>query len=378
MLKYFLFLISLSLLLLFFACEEKKGIIDIEDVSYSINSVSLPSRINISRLKTYSLSYKITHPQGLNAVKEVQAALLNVTQDTLLKLTLYDDGSQVNPDGKDVLAFDGIYANTFQSDSMIIPEGEVTISAWVKDGSDDVIFAEPENTLAAFNAVPVLVMASAPDTLPSGSAPLLFSATVQDSDGVEDISSVIMRLKQQGNLIYIANLLLLSSSGLDTATFGEFFDSTFAAERIGEYTLEFQAQDLSGDLSSTAVNHIYLENEPPRLFNISLRDTIKRPLLGQDTLHVKVSADDSQGLTDISSVEFIVTLIGGNTSSPNPMFDDGDSEKNGDDIAGDGRYSLILGITPQNIPGKYVFDFYTNDKAGNISDTSSQILEVLP
>jgi len=376
--KLFLILSSVLLLIVLTSCEERKGIVDQPQV-FSIQPVSVPSRLNISRIKAYSISFKVTHPNGVDAIGNVSAIFFGSNQfDSLLTIDLYDDGGVNNPGDTDVIARDGIFTNTFLSDSMVFPLGIIYIKASVLDNAQRELQTDFIPCISLFNKAPVLVSLSAPDTLPSGSPPVLFSVMVQDSNGIEDVPSVTLRLKQQNLTVFSTELNSLSITAVDSGLYGAYFDSTFAAERIGDYRLEFQAVDLSEDSSNALTQAIYLENTAPEVFGISMRNTIQRPTSGVDTLHVKISANDSQGLSDILSVGFIAILVGGDTSSFLPMLDDGDTPSNGDDLANDGRYSTIIQIQPQNQTGTYIFEFSSDDKVGNTSVVSTDTLEVLP
>jgi hypothetical protein len=379
MYKKWLFILSgVLLLMILTSCEEKNGIVAQPEV-FSIQSVSVPSRINISRIKTYSISFKVTHPNGVDAIASVSTTFFAANQsDILFSTDLYDDGGVNNPGDMDVIARDGIFTNTFLSDSMTFPLGTIFVRAAVIDNSQQELQTDFIPCTTLFNKAPVLVALSAPDTLPSGSPPVLFSGTVQDSNGIEDVPSVIIRLKQQNLTIFSTELNSLNTIAEDSGLYGGYFDSTFAAERIGDYQLEFQAVDLSGDSSDVLPQSIYLENTAPRIFNISMRNTIQRPSSGADTMHVKISANDSQGLSDILSVGFVAILVGGDTSSFLPMLDDGDTPSNGDDLANDGRYSTIIQIQAQNQAGTYIFEFSSDDKVGNTSVSLRDTLEVLP
>ncbi|NIW79348.1 MAG: hypothetical protein GWN16_07750, partial [Calditrichae bacterium] len=83
---------------------------------------------------------------------------------------------------------------------------------------------------------------------------------MQDSNGIDDLKELILTLRKGGTLIttYPDTLELITSPAPDTVLFGAFFDSSFAAERIGDYELEFQAVDLSDDSSQILAKAIYL------------------------------------------------------------------------------------------------------------------------
>ena len=361
----FLFIAGL-ILLVFISCEEKMGVME-QPAVFSIQPASVPIRISVSRLKTYILAFKVTHPEGVDAVTSVSAVFLGSDQSTeLLNLNLYDDGGVNNPGDGDVIAKDGIFTNTFQSDSAIFPLGSVYIKATAMDNHQEQQESDLISSLALLNASPIIVSSSAPDTLFSGSPTVQFSVTVQDSNQTDDIENVTLRLKKQGLTIFSTSLSLLSSIAEDTALYGAFFDSSFAVERIGDYELEFQAKDLSDDISNILINPIYLENNKPEILNKELPDTVQRPTAGEDTIVVSALVKDSQSLNDIEIVYFDIYRIGGDTSNIE-LFDDGDFPNHRDQVANDGIYSRGLRVTPQNVAAKFYLTFQAKDKVNNYS-----------
>jgi len=360
-------IIQIGLLILFFiSCEEKTGIMEQPEV-FSIQPASVPTRINVSQTKVYSISFKVTHPSGVDAISNVSVTFYGSNQsDVLLTTDLYDDGGVNHPGDKDVIARDGIFTNTFQSDSLIFPLGDVYIKATALDNSQQQIQTDFISSLSLLNKTPIVVSISVPDTLPSGSDAVLFSAAIQDSNGIEDVPYITMRLKQQNLTIFSTALNLLSSNDVDSGLYGAYFDSSFATERVGNYELEFQAVDLSGDSSNTDLRSIYLENSSPTLSNVQLPDSVQRPAAGTDTIVVRVGAKDSQGLNDIDLVAFDIYRTGGDTTTIE-MFDDGDFNNHRDEIANDGIYSRGLTVTPQNIAAKFYFIFQAKDKVNNFS-----------
>ena len=59
------------------------------------------------------------------------------------------------------------------------------------------------------------------------------------------------------------------------------------------------------------------------------------------------------------------------------MFDDGDIIENGDEMAGDGIYTLKLQVESTNNPDSYTFYIYTIDKVDNLSDARLDYLQII-
>jgi len=358
--------IVIFLVFLILACSEKEGPIDMNDITFSVIPYTIPARINISYDKEYSISFKVTHPQGFDAITKATAKFRDSDSQVFFELLLFDDGSTINPSGKDVVAKDGIFSNTFDSDSTIFFEGTITIHAEVLSTSSEIISSQPSEAQVSFNEAPKLVSVSNPDTLFSGSEPVIISAIVLDLDGIEDIGTVTFTGRQQQINIFEEALEFQFQLAPDSGQFSAFFDSTFAAGKKGLYDLDFQAKDLSGETSNTISKSIYLENFPPKLSNVVLPDSVQRPQSGQDTIAVNVSAKDPQGINDIEIVAFDIFRTGGDTTTIE-MFDDGDFINHRDEIANDGIYSRGLTVSLQSVAAKFYFVFQAKDKANNFS-----------
>ncbi len=208
---------------------------------------------------------------------------------------------------------------------------------------------------------------------------VLFSVTVQDSNGIDDLKELILTLRKGGTLIttYPDTLELITSPAPDTVLFGAFFDSSFAAERIGDYELEFQAMDLSDDSSTILTKMIYLENKAPILFDPELPNTLQRQI---GSLLVQISVKDPQGLNDMDSVYFQSRKPDSTLAADGfrfILFDDGNAN-NGDPVAGDGEFSWIVPIPPDADLGTYTFMFRARDKVGNLADSLHKSFLLVP
>jgi hypothetical protein len=361
------FIIFISLIFLaLISCEEKVGVME-QPAVFSIQPSSVPKRISVSNLRTYTLAFKVTYPGGVDGVTSVSARFLGSDKSTeLLNLNLYDDGGFNNPGDGDVIARDGIFTNTFQSEATVFPLGPIYIIATAVDKHQEQMTSNLISSLSLLNASPVMVSASVPDTLFSGSQPLLFSVTVQDSNQIEDIEDVTLDLKKQGMSVFSTSLELINSTAEDSAQYGAFFDSSFAVERLGDYELEFQAKDLSDDFSNIILSSIYLENEEPVISNIILPDIVQLPATGTDTIVVNAKTKDYQSLDDVETVYFDIYRIGGDTTSIE-LFDDGDFINHRDSIPNDGIYTRGLIVTPQSVAAKFYLIFQAKDKVDNYS-----------
>ena len=367
----------------FWACEEVIVPGD-PPQDFAITLVEAPQAINIRSggdTPVYAIAYRVTHPEGNQSIQSVRVNFSS-NGSQVFSLPLVDTGG-LDPDTKDVLAGDGIYSNTFPGDSTIFPAGDITLIATAEDLSGSSLSTGALTLLALSNRIPIIADINVPTLLPSGSAALTFSITVQDSNEAADITGAEMQLRRGGSEIANFPMMLASTPAPDSAVFTLSVDSSFAVGRSGLYQLGFAASDAAGEQADLVERDITLENLATTLSLPSLPDTVELPLAGfSDTLHVKVSAADPQSLLDVDEVNFTVTLMGGTPSSPILMFDDGNpnpgNSDNGDLVANDGRYSRVISLSSSNTPGTYIFTYFAADKAGNTATAITDTLELIP
>ncbi len=129
------------------------------------------------------------------------------------------------------------------------------------------------------------------------------------------------------------------------------------------------------------------ENVPGKILWVKVPDSLKIPEPGfWTTALVEAAVQDSDGLADVDSVYFYSRKPDGtlaNNGKPLPMVDNGKPFNinnpwvdAGDEKAGDGIYSLTILIDNSALTGKFYFTFYMRDKAGNLSDSVIDSVEV--
>ncbi len=236
------------------------------------------------------------------------------------------------------------------------------------------IFQESRSTLE-------VVSVETPDTLLSGSQPVLFSVTVQDSQEFADPIDVAMRLSR-GDSVW--TLSLQETIDANTAVYGAMFDSTLAVGLSGNQTLQFQAVDASSGGSMMVTKEIYLENEPPRMFDPETPARMERRT--GERLDVRLSVSDPQGAADIDSVYFKFLKPDGTFGGAivkeggfHYLLVDNGSEVYGDAEEGDGRFAFAFLIPPDDAQlGSYTFMFFSRDKAGNQGEIVTTDFELVP
>jgi hypothetical protein len=171
--------------------------------------------------------------------------------------------------------------------------------------------------------------------------------------------------------------------------FSREFDSPLPAGTDGSVRFVYQAL-VAGD-TSTVTDILRLENLRPVILSVTASDTLSLPPLPQgdiiyytlDELHAEVS--DPDGLGDIREVSFTTLKPDstfGNQGQPIPMQDNGEAEW-GDDLEGDGIYSVIIQLQAQDnlgeptLTGAYVYRFVARDYSGQVSDTTYHTVQVI-
>ncbi|MGH1362925.1 MAG: Ig-like domain repeat protein [Calditrichia bacterium] len=372
--RFWLFL--LLGLLLTAGCEEELGPEGPEPDEYSITTVTVPQLLNLGSPRFYTVSYKVTHPDGPAAISGVTLTVLASDQTTVLQtLELFDDGGNAMPSAQDVVAGDGVFTNRVFSDPQVFTPSDVYFRATATASGNEQLSTTPAASMAVENSAPVIANATLPDSLRSGES-LPLSVDVTDADDLDNVSSVQVNLQSlSGSTLRTLQLSLQPGGGTMSGTYGGVLDSSFAAERQGDFQLEYRAEDLAGATSNTITTSIYLENLAPFLSDIQLAETFQLPASGLDTIVVRLSANDAQGLADIELVDMLVFREG----SPPPttgieLFDDGDFTTNRDEVAGDGVYSRGLEISSTNQPGTFIFQFNGKDRVGNTAITINDTL----
>ena len=362
-------------------CSEKLGPPTEIQQEFAVTPFAVPSILNVRKNRNYTIAYRVTHPGGDAEISSVMAEFrAGGTGAVILQLPLADDGGALTPGDGDVVARDGIYSGGVNSSQFRSVGQSVELTVRAKDRSGKESVAPPFILTLVSDSPPRLRQVSLPDSLPSGSPPLQLTALAEDSDGIGDIRAVILRGRKAGaSFATFEDSLLLADSA--AGLFSKQIDSSFAAGKFGDYSLQFQAVDRSGDSSNAIEKPFFIGNKAPRLDNPNLPPFFQRPGTGgSDTLHVKISAKDPQSLADIDSVFFRSRKPDGQFAGGGAkflMFDDGDPA-HGDAKADDGRFSLVIQITASSQTGDFVFLFQARDRVGNLSPVVADSVEIRP
>ncbi len=342
-----------------------------------VEKFSVPEIVNPS--SSYPVMVRV-EPSDL-----VESVSLEITlqgsSSPIKSLSLYDDGGAVDSNDGDAVAYDGIFSQVLNWDQTEASDLIFTFSAKSTEGQllSDAAFSVKSTA----NSKPVIIDISIPDSLKSGESGQQFIVTVSDSNGTEDIKSVVFTGMQN-------NAELFNGELQPTGTPGEFvitIDSSFAAGKKGSYDIVFSATDQSNVSSDPATRILYIENTYPELGEISAPRQIERPPLDYIVnFLIEVPISDAQGLGDIKEVRVSwqkpdASYPGG---SPYQLFDNGleysydnwDQGYRGDLTANDGVYSITGVFDPDDLLGNYILIFWAEDLAGNRSSDKAFIINL--
>ncbi len=362
-----------------------------EDQAPRILELRMPSVLN--RSQWYLVQAVVADPQGVADVRFVlmtwYAQALAAGTDTL-----WDDGGFLHPGDGDEIAKDGMFSQRLRRTSGQSTAESMSVEFRAVDQDGHWSEAVVKNVLLRANSPPEIVHLSVPDSLPSGfQGTVLLCADVFDSQGVGDVRVVDFRALHGGAWAFAGALADDGTQGDEMPGDGRFslgVQANFAAGKMGAHELIFVASDLGGAQSTEARASLYIGNGPPVLEEVTVPDSVAKPVSGAVLVPITAAVRDPQSWEDIKRVGFISRKPDStvaNAGQPIPMVDNGlpfdplQVQAYGDQIAGDGVYTFTLVVyadqdaqrwDPQGNPiqqGWYTFTFQAEDRVGNTSAT---------
>jgi hypothetical protein len=158
--------------------------------------------------------------------------------------------------------------------------------------------------------------------------------------------------------------------------------ASFQIRRVqfGTYSVQVNAESEDRYRSNTIFTPlaIFRGNRPPVISDLAAPDTVKLGNQAQSLL-LTIQANDSDGLTDVARVLFNSYKPDGTASGGNPflMYDDG-LVAHGDELAGDGIFSLLISLPSNTQLGTYRFEFQAFDRSNESSNIIILRLTVKP
>lgn len=172
----------------------------------------------------------------------------------------------------------------------------------------------------------------------------------------------------------------LNDSGLfgDALPDDNIFSRNILLNRIdsidGSVSVQYDILELGTVIRSYYDTLNVIANLPPVITEITMPDTIVRPVPGRDgsitykDLMISLSVDDPNGIYDVTSAYFQV--LNNSTEQWSSDYDMYDTGEEGDATAGDGIFSRGLQISSSNSAATNHFRFRVKDTAANFSDWS--------
>ncbi len=174
---------------------------------------------------------------------------------------------------------------------------------------------------------------------------------------------------------------LTANDGVFTGRFEFAIPRTLA----GRYRIKFWSTSQDGLVSNIIERRLALtrRNSAPQLLSATSPDTVDLPTTGFITVQFTATASDSDGLADIAEVFFLRDTL----TTKFFLKDDGGVGRNtfegfptplstGDDIAGDGKFSILLPVTPTNTRATRLITFQAIDSFGDTSNTIQRFFTI--
>ncbi|MBN1351628.1 hypothetical protein JXJ21_19595 [candidate division KSB1 bacterium] len=346
-----------------------------------LSLVSAADTLFLSWDQAQEIVLKVEDPQGVQDVKWIACEVFeSATEEIASRDTLRDDGTN-----GDVVAGDGIFIKILNT---ALTGGKtglflITFQAEDREGNlSNEIALQLTIVRGVKNKPPVIESVIAPDSVDiSIEQTIPVECSVSDPEGPGDIERVVCEIYQTTDLVpFLSDTLADDGTGGDAvANDGNYtflLNSNFAGDKIRQYYLSFRAYDLAGNesvLVRVLVQTYKLANHPPVITNLVAPDTMSVPAQGAAETVLTVDVTDPEGRSDIRDVYMNVYKPDGSGSSLNPlsMEDDGGGNSNsGDEVAGDGTYSLGISLPTGTVKGIYTFIFeavdYSNARSNQI------------
>jgi hypothetical protein len=223
--------------------------------------------------------------------------------------------------------------------------------------------------------------------LPTDTLRITVNATAQVSDpeGISNLQEVSVGVYRPASRDLIKTAPLFDNGVSPDAIAG---DGTFTGlvtfkiirSDIGDFQIEVTAMNKSSVASNALISFVTVGrlNRPPTLSDLVAPDSASVST-SVVFLQLTVRASDPDGQSDIQKVFFNSFKPDGSPSSGNPfqMLDDGNAGgTSGDQVSGDGTYSLIIQLPPGTQKGDYRFEFQAEDRSGALSSAIIHIISV--
>jgi hypothetical protein len=391
-------ILLLSILWIVSCSEEKNPVTTGSDPV--ISKVNMKDKWSTQSVSFYKTEVWVDDPQGPGNLSGVSLSVLESSGgNEIFSASLYDDGAHFFPQDGDILAGDGVYSNRFPATDISRNSDQTEFVfrfiALNKQNHESQIW---ENIVVfSPNSAPVIHQIFALDSLSYLTENPIFSIVVSDSDGIGDIAKAYFESENltKGFTQYEQQLYNdgdFESSGdliANDSIFSTRISTDFLIAKKGPYNLKFYVEDTSEEQNvDEAVQFIVIENFASQFLNFNIPESIIIPqeIGAYNRELMTVEAVDPEGLADIDSVYFYSmkpdsTLA--NNGQPFIMVDNGlpynannPLIETGDEVYGDGIYTLSLLVYDGTDSGTYTFSLFIRDRAGNLSGPIKKTIQL--
>ena len=194
----------------------------------------------------------------------------------------------------------------------------------------------------------------------------------------QPISGSLQIYKPSSSSPFSTQSFHVESDGKDSIIFSSSVAITINRGDAGAFRLTFSLKFGNSSSSNIVEKLLYItrNNSKPQLLRYTAPDTLIRPTTGIELLFFNVTVNDSDGYNDLDNV-YIKRIYPTETSNIY-LYDDGDKNRNGDNLALDGIFSRILSIDSTARLGDQIFLFRAVDKSGAVSDSVLHTITILP
>ncbi|MBN2411839.1 hypothetical protein JXQ31_09105 [candidate division KSB1 bacterium] len=368
--------VVLLLFIMIISCSERKLPTVTEDTSLPvIEKYIVPEFINPDKI--YTISVKVTSSQTIDFV--TLSIYKEGSETVLSEHKLYDDGGAVHVSDGDMIAHDGLFTQIVKWETDDDAQQNILFEFTAVQDYKEIGDQFQVVVISQKNLLPEILSVDIPDTLKSGfDGELEFTASVYDSNGLQDVKTVMFKGKMNNDVYFQGYLSATAEAGI----FNRKVDKSFAIGKKGLYDLDFEAVDQSNRKSLPYPEEIYIENTAPELYDIQAPTEYTRP--EGDVVEfflVTIKAKDEQTIKDIKYVKMSWQKADGTFSenSPFDLYDNGlplqdqlagwDQGYRGDLVANDGIYSIAAAFDSEQPLGDYELVFWAEDLAGNRSES---------
>ncbi len=205
---------------------------------------------------------------------------------------------------------------------------------------------------------------------------------VSDRDGLDDLKDVKFTVYHTGNNKPVGYGLLYDNGLEADSIAGDGIFSGVIAFKIprvvvGNFIVDLQAEDKSQLLSNifSISFRISRMGKPPVIFDLKAPDTITLPTSGEKVILMSIAAFDTNGYNDIKEVYFR-SLDASDPTRKFFLLDNGNILTNGDSVANDGVFSILVKLPFNMTPKPYRFEFEAKDYTELLSNKILHTLTV--